>query len=111
MRTIQSLCAALAVISACVAPAAAGPACLNTYFIRETKIVDAKTIDFKMRDGTVYRNALRSPCPGLRFNGFVYVTHVDAICDKGQSIRVLKTHEVCMLGAFTKLPPPPAKPK
>jgi hypothetical protein len=108
---MQSLGAAFAVIAASVVPVAAGPVCLKTYFIQETKIVDAKTIDFKMRDGAVYRNALRTPCPGLRFNGFVYVTRLDEICDNVQSIRVLRTNEVCMLGAFTKLPPLSAKPR
>jgi hypothetical protein len=111
LRTIQSLGVAFALIAASVIPAVAGPVCLRTYFIQETKIVDAKTIDFKMRDGTVYRNALRTPCPGLRFHGFVYVTRMDEICDNLQSIRVLESHEVCLLGAFTKLPPAPARPK
>lgn len=111
LRTIQSLGAVFALIAASVMPAVAAPVCLKTYLIDSTKVVDAKTLDFKMTDGTVYRNALRTSCSGLRFNGFVYVTHMDEICDNMQSIRVLETHEVCLLGAFTKLPPPSAQPK
>ena len=63
------------------------------------------TLDFRMKNGTVYRNTLRTPCPGLKFNGFVYKTHTGDICENMQTIRVLRSHEVCMLGAFTKLPP------
>ena len=111
MRTIQSLGVVFALIAASVMPAVAAPVCLKTYLIDSTKVVDAKTLDFKMTDGRVYRNALRTSCSGLRFNGFVYVTHMDEICDNMQSIRVLETHEVCLLGAFTKLPPPSAQPK
>jgi hypothetical protein len=48
---------------------------------------------------------MRTSCPGLRFDGFSYVVRADEICDDLQSIRVLRTHSVCLLGAFTKLPP------
>ncbi len=97
-----SLVVALAV--AVVTPAAAAPTCLYTYQIDRTKVVDAKTIDFRMRDGTVYRNVLQHSCTSLPFYGFVYVVRVDQICDNLQSIRVLTSNEVCLLGAFTKMP-------
>lgn len=104
MKVITILATILAMALASVTPADAAPICLKTYLIRSTKVVNSKTIDFRMTDGTVYRNALRSPCSGLNFNGFVYETRINEIC-KLQTIRVLRTHQVCMLGAFTKLPP------
>ena len=85
------------------APVGAAPVCLKTYLIDRTKVVDDKTIDFRMRDGTVYRNQLLTSCPGLRFDGFSYVVHANEICENLQSIRVLRSHSVCLLGTFTKL--------
>ena len=51
-----------------------GNVCLRTSLIDTTKYIDAKTLDFRMRDGTVWRNTLRGQCPSLKFNGFVYTT-------------------------------------
>ena len=89
---------------ATAAPAAAateGSICLRIREIDQTKVVDAKTILFKMKDGKVWRNTLLSPCPGLLFNGFAYAVHFDEICGNQQAIHVLRTHEVCLLGPFT----------
>jgi hypothetical protein len=62
-----------------------------------------KQIDFRMKDGQVWRNHLKTSCPGLNFNGFAYVLRgTDEICDNLFSIRVLKTGEVCLLGNFTR---------
>ena len=104
MRTAKSLSLILAFAIATIAPAAAAPTCLYTYQIDRTKVVDAKTVDFRMRDGTVYRNVLQRSCTSLPFYGFEYVVRVDQICDNLQSIRVLQSHEVCLLGKFTKTP-------
>ncbi len=104
LKTAKSLSLILAFAFLPVVPATAAPTCLYTYQIDRTRVVDAKTIDFRMRDGTVYRNVLRNSCTSLPFYGFVYVTRVDQICDNLQSIRVLQSHEVCLLGAFTRMP-------
>lgn len=104
MRTIKSLSLVLAFAIAAISPVVAAPTCLYTYQIDRTKVVDAKTIDFRMRDGTVYRNVLQHSCTSLPFNGFVYTVRVDQICDNLQSIRVLQSNQVCLLGAFTKMP-------
>lgn len=104
MNTVKNLSLVLAFAIGMIAPAAAAPTCLYTYQIDRTRVVDAKTIDFRMRDGTVYRNVLRTSCTSLPFYGFVYVTRVDQICDNLQSIRVLTSNQVCLLGAFTKMP-------
>jgi len=109
MRLINTVVVALAMASAYVTGANAASVCLKTYQIRDTKVVNSRTIDFRMTDGSVYRNALRSPCSGLNFNGFTYSTRTGEICDNLESIRVLRSHQVCMLGAFTKLSPPHPK--
>ena len=68
--------------------------------------MDAKTILFRMKDGTVYRNDLANACPGLKWDGFVYVLHYDELCSGDhQTIRILRSHEVCQLGGFTNVAP------
>lgn len=101
MKTIAFVAALLAAAIASPAAASEGSVCLQIRQIDRTKVLDAKTILFKMKDGKVWRNALRSSCPGLRFDGFVYVVHDDEVCGNMQTIRVLRSHEVCMLGPFT----------
>jgi len=106
MKTIAKLAGLLALgAAAAVTPAAASSVCLNTHYIQNTHVVDAKTILFKMKDGTVWRNDLRASCTGLLFRGFTYRLNYDELCDDGQSIRVLTTNQVCMLGSFTKQAP------
>jgi hypothetical protein len=104
MRMIGKFVTLLAIAWGSIVPATAAQICLPTYYIARTKVVDTKTIDFRMNDGTAYRNVLPGACSGLEFDGFVYVTRGTEICDM-QSIRVLRTHQVCMLGAFSRLPP------
>ena len=103
MKTIARFVAFSVVAAVSIVPAAAAQVCLPTYFIAGTKVVDTKTIDFRMKDRTVYRNLLSTACSGLEFDGFVYMTNADEICDM-QSIRILRTHQICVLGAFAKLP-------
>jgi hypothetical protein len=111
----NAMTAAAAITIALVAPALAdtggagpekpgGNVCLKTSMIDTTKVIDSRTLDFRMRDGTVWRNALVNQCPSLKFYGFVYSTNYPEICGNMQSIRVLRSREVCMLGTFTKLP-------
>ncbi|HWD29735.1 MAG TPA: hypothetical protein VG387_21365 [Rhizomicrobium sp.] len=77
------------------------PRCLQSEYIDRTDVVSPKQINFRMKDGTVYRSDLATPCTGLRFNGFVYVTPMDEVCGGFQSIRVLQTNQVCVLGKFS----------
>jgi len=92
-------------------PKPAAPArntvCLWTYQIDHTTVPDKSTILFHMRDGKIWKNTLPQPCSGLLFHGFAYVAHADQICSNMQSIQVIDTHEVCMLGAFEPYTPPP----
>lgn len=74
--------------------------CLWTYNIDHTHVVNPRTVLFYMKDGHVWANHLRSPCPGLSFHGFSYVTRSDQICGPEIGIRVIRTGEVCALGEF-----------
>jgi len=84
--------------------AQASTTCLKSRFINHTKVIDPKTVDFRMRDGTVYRNAMRTSCSSLKFSGFVYRSNNSEICDH-QLIHILQSREFCRLGTFTKLAP------
>jgi hypothetical protein len=67
------------------APAAEvlGPAveCVQTSRIRDTQVHDDQTIDFRMIDGTIYRNTLPNRCPSLGFEErFSYRTTIGRLC-------------------------------
>jgi len=100
-RTMRGLATALAALSL-ASSALASPVCLQAYRIRNTTVVDSRTVLFHMNDGTVWRNTLQTPCPALRFRGFSYVLRgEDAVCDNQVPIRVIESGQVCMLGKFT----------
>ena len=91
---------ALAIATSLSCPASA-MTCLSTSQISSTKVVDAKTIDFKLNNGQTYRNAMRSSCNGLKFSGFIYRSFGGQICDY-QAISILQSGGICALGAFVK---------
>lgn len=95
---------ALGALAVPIVPAAAYPAstpiCIRSYDIDRTTVVNPQKILFRLKDGKVYASNLRAPCLGLKFDGFVYVTSMDEICGGSQTIRVLRTKEVCVLGPF-----------
>ena len=56
--------------------------CVQLNRVDRTKVVDAENIFFYMRDGTVYRNQLPRPCPGLyREERFMYKVPTGRLCD------------------------------
>ncbi len=56
MRTaIHALAAILTIGIATAAPAEAAMTCLKSRQIDDTKVIDSKTIDFRMKNGTIYR--------------------------------------------------------
>jgi hypothetical protein len=84
----------------------AAPVCLQSHEIKDTKVTRERTIEFRMLDGSVWQNTLVNACPELRFNGFSYVaTPPDEICGNLQSIRVIRSGSVCLLGPFVKIVP------
>jgi hypothetical protein len=93
-----------AVVGATVslAPAWAANTCLQTRDIVSTNSKDGKTLVFKMRDGRTLVNHLKGICPDLKFDGFSWVIRggLDEVCENEQTLRVLRSGEICILGKF-----------
>jgi hypothetical protein len=83
-------------------PAWAANTCLQTRDIVSTDSKDGKTLVFKMRDGSTLVNHLQGICPDLKFNGFAWVIRggIDEVCENEQTLRVLQSGEICVLGKF-----------
>lgn len=83
-----------------------GNVCLKTYLIDHTKSPNDRTIVFYMKDGSAYQSSLPTLCPQLSINGFAYVaTPPSDVCGNLQSIRVIRTGSVCMLGPLVQVAP------
>lgn len=85
--------------------------CIQTNRIRSTNVVDDQTVDFRMSNGTVFRNTLPNNCPGLRSAGaFSYRSTQSRLCSV-DIIRVLnttggpRTGASCGLGQFVPVKP------
>ncbi len=91
--------------------------CLQLMQIRSNNVVDGQTIDFQLRDGSVWRNRLPRSCPTLGFNqAFSYSTSIPQLCNV-DIIRVIVQGNPgiigasCGLGKFERLAPKPRKAK
>jgi hypothetical protein len=81
--------------------------CISTNRIRDTSIVDDRTIVFELRGGTYYTNILDRNCPGLeRHKRFMHETSGGRLCDI-DTITVLEQWAgrvtpgfTCQLGQF-----------
>ena len=99
--TALLLAAALTVPFAASRPAQAATTCLETRDIVSAQSDDGKIMQFKMRDGQTYINHLQGICSDLRFNGFVWtVRDTNRVCENSQSLRVLRSGQICVLGKF-----------
>lgn len=84
--------------------------CINRSQIRSTDVINDQTIDFKMRNGDIYRNKLPNKCSGLGFEeAFSYRTSTNRLCNV-DIIRVLdntagriETRAACGLGKFQEI--------
>jgi hypothetical protein len=127
--SIGAAALALATTAAFAQPASvsgSGNVCLKTILIDRTVVPNEHTILFYMKDGKVWQNTLKSDCPGLKINGFVYApTPPDQVCGDLQTLRAIQTGSVCTMGAFVpyegravpsqnqtteQSPPPPTSP-
>lgn len=84
--------------------------CINRSQIRSTNVINDQIIDFKMRNGDIYRNELPNRCGGLGFEeAFSYRTSTNRLCNV-DIIRVLdntagriETRGACGLGKFQEI--------
>jgi hypothetical protein len=114
MATLMAPLATATAVPAAAQPAPGQPPaqkiCLNNQDVQSASSNDGKTMVFRMRNGTTYINHLRGSCPGLRFNGFAWeLRGIADICENQQTLRVLRSGEVCMLGKFDAPLPKGAK--
>ena len=55
--------------------------CVSIASIRETRVLDDRTIDFVLTGGERLRNSLPISCPGLRYDdGIAYSTSLSRLC-------------------------------
>lgn len=86
--------------------------CLSINRIRETRVIDDRTIDFRTSNGQIYRNTLPNSCPGLNMErSFTYRTSQSQLCNV-DIITVLHTGgggpyrgASCGLGQFVPVKP------
>ncbi len=58
-----------------------GESCINRDQVRATVVRSDRVIDFEMNSGKVYRNTLRSSCPGLGMDrAITYETSINQLC-------------------------------
>jgi hypothetical protein len=78
--------------------------CLPEENLRSASSSDGKTLVMRMRDGKVWSSRLKGDCPSLKFNGFVWLMHdPQGICEDSQSLQVLQSGQICILGKFLPL--------
>ena len=88
------------------APALADPAgqnvCIDATEIDHTHVLNNRQVLFYMKDRKVWLNTLRNTCSTLPIQeSFVLPTGFSTFCSNAQSITVLNTRQVCLLGEFT----------
>ena len=89
--------------------------CLSIAAIRGSNVVDSRTIDFTLRDGSVWRSKLQYNCPQLATErAFSYETSIPQLCAQ-DIITVIQPTAGRLMGArcplapFEKLPPKPKR--
>ncbi len=89
--------------------AAGKQVCLDVSRLDHTEILNNHQILFYMRGRKVWINNLTGPCATLtRSDGFIWESRIEKYCDNLETIRVIRSGEVCLLGAFTPYEKPPA---
>jgi hypothetical protein len=84
--------------------------CLAIANIRQTLVVDGQTIDFRLRDGSIWRNRLPYSCPQLGFErAFSYQTAQSQLCRQDIISVIQQTGSQpiasrCGLGEFVRQP-------
>jgi len=105
---MKTIFAAMMLVAVTAMPAAA-TVCIHQRDIAGTSSKDGKNLTFRMNDGRVLVNHLQGICTDLRFNGFVWnVPATEEICENQQSLHVLQSGQVCVLGKFDVVKDRPA---
>lgn len=100
---------AIALMVAAALPASA-KMCVQSRDIQGTNSKDGKLLTFRMRDGRVLVNHLQGVCSDLRYEGFAWVLHgTEEICENEQSLKVLRSGQICVLGKFDVVKDKPVK--
>ena len=100
---------AIALMVAAALPASA-TMCVQSRDIEGTNSKDGKLLTFRMRDGRVLVNHLQGTCSDLRFEGFSWILRgTDDVCENQQSLRVLRSGQICILGKFDVVKDKPVK--
>ena len=111
-KFLIGLCLAAAAATMTLATPAQALCVSERDIVNTTPSNDGKLLTLKMRDGRVLVNHLQGVCSDLRFNGFVWVLHGENdICENQQTIRVLQSGQICLLGRFEQGKTPAPAPK
>jgi hypothetical protein len=108
---MKAIIATVALATTLVSPALAATTCVHVRDILSTHSDDGKLMTFRMRDGRVLVNHLQGICTDLRFEGFVWrVPGTEDICEREQSLKVIHSGQICILGKFEEVKDKPATP-
>jgi hypothetical protein len=78
------------------------PVCLDINRIDHTQVLNDHQILFYGYGKKVWLNTLKFPCTTLTpQEGFAWESSITKYCDNVEIIRVVRTGQVCQLGAFT----------
>jgi len=100
---MRAIIATLALTTILVSPAWANM-CVLVRDIVSTHSDDGKLMTFHMRDGRVLVNHLQGICSDLRYEGFIWsVPSTEDICEYQQSLKVLHSGQICVLGKFDEV--------
>ena len=60
-------------------------------------------------DGRILVNHLQGVCSDLKYEGFSWIIHgTDEVCENQQTLRVLRSGQICVLGKFDVVKDKPA---
>ena len=97
---MKVIIATLALTVATLSPAAANM-CVQSRDIASANSKDGKLMTFRMRDGRILVNHLQGVCSDLKYEGFSWIIHgTDEVCENQQTLRVLRSGQICVLGKF-----------
>jgi hypothetical protein len=102
---VKMIAFAVAAIVTTAVPALAeqsSSSCLPADDVNHTQVLNDHQILFYMRNKKVWLNTLRGRCVSLPIQeGFSFSSSFSEYCPNSETIKVIRTGEVCQLGGFT----------